>query len=83
MEVTEKYLRTMRDNSHKLSSCVPPIVRSSRIYDMKDPDQRILFAEAAARIGIELLYQYPTHRGHGTGLIRRLRGVKPSKLLAE
>ncbi len=50
---------------------------------MKDPDQRILFAKAAARIGIELLYQYPTHRAHGTGLIRRLRGVKPSKLLAE
>ena len=67
-------------NSSMLHSCVGPEVRRSRVFDMKDPDQRIQFADLAARIGIELLYQYPIHRGHGTGLIRRLRGVTPSKL---
>ena len=83
MEVTEEYLSKLSKNSRNLSPCVPPIIRQSRVYDMKDPEQRIEFAFLAARIGIEQLYVYPIHRGHGTGLIRRLRGVKPSKLPAE
>ena len=83
MEVSEQYLSVLTTNSSKLGVCAGPDVRRSRVYDMKDPDQRIQFAKMAARIAIELLYQYPTHRGHGTGLIRRLRGVTPSKLPPE
>ena len=83
MKVTEEYLSQISKDSRNLSPFVSPTVRRSRVYDMKDPEQRIEFAFLAARIGIELLYVYPIHRGNGTGLIRRLRGVKPSKLPAE
>lgn len=83
MVVSEQYLSLLPKHSSKLSTCAGPIVRRSQVFDLTDANQRIEFAKLAARIGIELLYQYPTHRGHGTGLIRRLRGVTPSKLPPE
>ena len=81
MEVTEKYLNTLSVDSNNLRSCLPPTVQQSRTFDMKDPDQRIEFAKLIARTGIQLLYEYPKHRGNATGLIRRLRGVTPSKIV--
>jgi len=57
-----------------------PRVHRTRKFDMTIPDQRMEFASIAARIDIELLHDYPDHRGHGTGLIRRLRGEFPMKL---
>ena len=81
MEVTEKYLTTLSVDSNNLRSCLPPTVQRSRTFDMKDPNQRIEFAKLIVRTGIQLLYEYPKHRGNGTGLIRRLRGVTPSKIV--
>lgn len=83
MEVTKEYLAMLQENSHKLITCLPPTVQRSRVFDMTDPAQRIHFATMAVRIGIELLYQYPRHRGNGAGLVRRLRGVTPSKISEE
>lgn len=47
---------------------------------MKDPAHRIPFGKMAACIPVRMLYIYDIHHGHGTGLMRRLRGVIPSKL---
>ena len=80
MKVTEEYLKMLGTDSSRLGTCVRPVVRRSRMFDMKDPDQRIQFAIMVARAGIELLYQYPKHRGNGTGLVRRFRGLTPCKI---
>ena len=81
MEVTEQYLNMLSVDSNKVRFCLPPTVQQSRTFDMKDPNQRIECAKLIARAGIQLLYEYPKHRGNGTGLIRRLRGVTPSKIV--
>ena len=80
MQITEQYLTRLESDSERLLSCLPPEVRRSRRYDLKEPDQRIQFATMVSRVGIESLYQYDRHRGNGTGLVRRLRGEIPFKL---
>ena len=80
MKVTKKCLRKLSKDSRNLSIFDGPEVRRSPVFDMKVPEERIEFAKMVARIGIELLYVYDVHRGRRNGLIRRLRGVTPSKL---
>lgn len=75
MRVTEEYLNLLDNDSQKLSSCQPALVHKSRKFDMTVAGDRIQLARIAARIGIEGLYQYRIHRGNGSGLVRRLRGV--------
>ena len=80
MKVTDKFLSQLSKDSHELKTADGPEVRRSDVFNMRIPEQRVEFAQLVARIGIELLYVYDIHRGYGNGLVRRLRGVTPSKL---